>query len=148
MQSTASYLWSPRCTTLHSVKILEQREAGALAFFSTAFHRVGDIKACLCKPEKKKMMQLHCRDFREKGFLFAQVKVRNFKILEMAGVPKKMSGMRWRTTQVTLNLSILFDPYFILSSLCRAWMCSKLMSIPASRTIQTTHHTGIILQGR
>lgn len=82
-----------------------------MAFFFTALHRVGNIKACLCKPEKKKMMQLHCRDFREKDFLFAQVKVRNFKILEMAGVRKKMSGMRWGTTQWVI--SYLKPKYFI-----------------------------------
>lgn len=31
---------------------LEWREAGALALFSTALHRVGNVKACLCEPEK------------------------------------------------------------------------------------------------
>lgn len=31
---------------------LEWREVGALALFSTALHRVGNIKAHLCEPEK------------------------------------------------------------------------------------------------
>lgn len=130
---------------------LEWREARALALFSTALHRVGNIRAHLCKPEKGKRCSCIVKISRGKDFLFAQVQVRKFKILEMAGVPKKCQardGEQHSGQLVVLNLSNLCDPCSLLSSLCSAWICSKLMSILSSRTTQTTRHPERVLQGR
>lgn len=60
MQNTVGYLWSPwRTISFHVAEgslfcVLGQSgaEAGALALFSTSVHRVGNIKAHLCEPEK------------------------------------------------------------------------------------------------
>lgn len=60
MQNTVGYLWSPWCMISFHVAeeslfcILGQfgAKAGALALFSTALHRVGNIKDHLCEPEK------------------------------------------------------------------------------------------------
>lgn len=130
---------------------LEQRKAGALAFFSTALPRVGNIKACLCEPEKGRRCSCTVEISGENNFLFAQVQVRNFKIFEIAGVPKNCQareGEQHSGQLVILNLSNLFDLYSLLSSLCSAWICNKLKSILSLRTTQTTHHPERLLQGR